>query len=70
MKDYGMKPPAELLRLSRTKNKMKVRFLVWVERAKAEGPQNLLLSDEARAVFSHDRPFSGATTNVWTSEFI
>ena len=38
MKDYGMKPPSALLGLSGTKGKMRLRFLVWAERAKAEAP--------------------------------
>ena len=38
MKDYGMKPPSSLLGLSGTKGKMRLRFLVWAERAKDEAP--------------------------------
>ena len=36
MKDYGMKPPTELLGLSGTRNRMKLRFVVWADRAVAE----------------------------------
>jgi polyisoprenoid-binding protein YceI len=36
MKDYGMKPPASLLGFAGTKNKMRLRFLFWAERVKAE----------------------------------
>ena len=35
MKDYGMKPPPDLLGLSGTKGKMKLRFLIWAERVTA-----------------------------------
>ena len=41
MKDYGIEPPSSLLGLSGTKNKMKLRFLVWAERATAEDPRSV-----------------------------
>jgi hypothetical protein len=36
MNDYGMKPPTSLLGFAGTKNKMRLRFLFWAERVKAD----------------------------------
>jgi polyisoprenoid-binding protein YceI len=36
MNDYGMEPPTSILGFAGTKNKMRLRFLFWAKRVKAE----------------------------------
>jgi len=36
MNDYGMEPPTSVLGFAGTKNKMRLRFIFWAERVKAE----------------------------------